>query len=225
MNSNNAARASACVDSVVRSSSSHSRVAKLSAIHYRSNRRPNPSTARRPVPGSERRRPARCTGNLDRSDGTATGRRWSTAISSARPPARAKMPRHGPTDDAPAEHVEDDGQVQEAGQGRDVGDVGDPEPVRRVRLKRRATRCRGRAGLGIPACRARAAAPAHPGDADGPHDPGDPLAAHRDTALGQLGVNPRSTIRPSTAAVNRLDASPELGTARARADGGRRRHA
>ena len=29
--------------------------------------------------------------------------------------------------------------------------------------------------------------------------------------LGQFGVNPRSTIRPSTPAVNRLDASPELG--------------
>ena len=121
------------------------------------------------------------------------------------------MPRHGPTDDAPAEHVEDDGQVQEAGQGRDVGDVGDPEPVRRVRLEAPLDPIRGRAGLGIPACRARAAAPAHPGDADGPHDPGDPLAAHRDTALGQFGVNPRSTIRPSTPAVNRLDASPELG--------------
>ena len=107
----------------------------------------------------------------------------------------AKMPRHGPTDDAPAEHVEDDGQVQEAGQGRDVGDVGDPEPVRRVRLEAPLDPIRGRAGLGIPACRARAAAPAHPGDADGPHNPGDPLAAHRDTALGQLGVNPRSTIR------------------------------
>ena len=51
-----------------------------------------------------------------------------------------KMPRHGPTDDAPAEHVEDDSQVQKTGQGRHVGDVGDSEPVRRVRLEATLTR-------------------------------------------------------------------------------------
>ena len=84
-------------------------------------------------------------------------------------------------------------------------------PVRRIRVEAPLDPIRCRAGLGIPACRARAAALAHPGDAGGPHDPGDPRAAHRDTGRGQFGVHPRSTIRPSTAAVNRLDASPELG--------------
>ena len=41
-----------------------------------------------------------------------------------------KMPRHRPAHDPTAEHVENDGQIQEARQRRDVGDVGDPEPVR-----------------------------------------------------------------------------------------------
>jgi hypothetical protein len=36
---------------------------------------------------------------------------------------------HGPADDAAAPRVEDDGQGQEAGPGRDLGDVGNPELV------------------------------------------------------------------------------------------------
>ena len=90
--------------------------------HCRSNRRPNPSTARRPVRGSERRRPATCTGSLGRSeDDRLRSPLVHGHLQRLNHQRGAKMPRHGPTDDAPAEHVEDDGQVQEAGQGRDVG--------------------------------------------------------------------------------------------------------
>ena len=41
----------------------------------------------------------------------------------------AQMRRHRPADDAPAPRVEHDGEVEEAGPRRDVGDVGDPELV------------------------------------------------------------------------------------------------
>ena len=41
----------------------------------------------------------------------------------------AQVRRHRPADDATAPRVEDDGQVQEAGPGRDVRDVGDPELI------------------------------------------------------------------------------------------------
>ena len=47
----------------------------------------------------------------------------------------AQVRRHRPAHDPPAEHVEDDGQVEEARQGRNVGDVGDPQAIRRVSLE------------------------------------------------------------------------------------------
>jgi len=37
---------------------------------------------------------------------------------------------HGPTDDLPAEEIHDGIQIQPALRGRDVGDVGEPDPVR-----------------------------------------------------------------------------------------------
>jgi hypothetical protein len=42
----------------------------------------------------------------------------------------AQVRRHRPADDATAPRVEDNGEVQEAGPGRDVRDVGDPELIR-----------------------------------------------------------------------------------------------
>ena len=48
--------------------------------------------------------------------------------------------RHRPADDEPAEHVDDDRDVQEARPGRDVRDVGHPQPIRARRRKFRLTR-------------------------------------------------------------------------------------
>ena len=45
--------------------------------------------------------------------------------------ARFRAPRHPPADDAPGIGVDDEGDVDEARPGGDVGEVGDPEPVRR----------------------------------------------------------------------------------------------
>jgi hypothetical protein len=41
-----------------------------------------------------------------------------------------EMIRHRPPDDTPTVGVEDDGEIEEAGPGWDIGDVGDPQAVR-----------------------------------------------------------------------------------------------
>ena len=101
-------------------------------------------------------------------------------------------------------------QVEEACQGRNVGDVGHPQAVRRVGLEAPLDPVRGRPRLHLPARRAGAAAPAHPGDACLAHHPRDPLAADRDTGFGQFGVNPRRAVRAPAPGMNLLHAGRQL---------------
>ena len=54
-------------------------------------------------------------------------------VESVQDQAGAQVVGHGPPDDAPAEGIEHDGQVEEPGPGRDVGNVGDPQPVGCIR--------------------------------------------------------------------------------------------
>ena len=115
----------------------------------------------------------------------------------------AQVPGHRPAHDPAAEHVEDDGQVQESRQGRHVGDVSHPQPVRGVGVELALHQVRHRAGLGVAACGARPLAPAHAGQARLAHHPSHPLAAHRRALLGQLGLNARRTVAPPAMRVNR----------------------
>jgi len=43
---------------------------------------------------------------------------------------RSQVRRHRPADHAATSHIEDDGEVEEARPGRDVGNVGHPEAIR-----------------------------------------------------------------------------------------------
>ena len=101
-------------------------------------------------------------------------------------------------------------QVEEADQRRDVGDVGDPQAIRRVRREVALDPLRGRPGLYISARRARPAAPAHPRNARRAHHPRDPLAADRDAGLGQFSVNPRRTVRSPAIVVYRSHADRQV---------------
>ena len=76
--------------------------------------------------------------------------------------------------------------------------------------KRRSTRSGAGPRLHLPARRAGAAAPAHPGDASLAHHPRDPLAADRDTGFGQFGVNPRRAVRAPAPGMNLLHAGRQL---------------
>jgi len=52
----------------------------------------------------------------------------------------AQVSGHRPADDSAAEHVHDDGQIEEALPGRQIGDVGHPQPVGADALNVRSTR-------------------------------------------------------------------------------------
>ena len=57
--------------------------------------------------------------------------------------AGVRRARHTPADDAAGEDVDDEGDVDEAGPGRDVGEVRDPQPFGRGALNCRLTRSSG----------------------------------------------------------------------------------
>ena len=61
---------------------------------------------------------------------TSVGRRWASAmLSASRTSSVRRCVAIAQPTIAPAPGIEDDGEVEEARPGRDVGDVGDPELV------------------------------------------------------------------------------------------------
>jgi hypothetical protein len=112
---------------------------------------------------------------------------------------------HRPADAAAREAVNDDGPVQLALPRGDLGQVGNPEPVRRRRRevaaheigRGRDARHRDRRAALAPPDHAR-----HPGLA---HQPRDPLATHAHAAVAQLGVHARPTVGGPALIVDRAD--------------------
>ena len=104
----------------------------------------------------------------------------------------AEMRRHGPADDPATPGVQHDGQVEEAGPGGDLGDVGDPELIRPFRHEGALHQVRSGSGGGIAPGGPDMSPPAHPRQRGPAHEARDPLAAHVDALRGQLGVDPVS---------------------------------
>jgi hypothetical protein len=92
-----------------------------------------------------------------------------------------RLPADPPADDPPGEGVDDEGDMDEARPGRDVGEVGDPEPVRAVGAEhavhpvQRARRAR------VGNRRPHPPAPDGSLQAQRPHQPGDGAAGDRNT--------------------------------------------
>jgi hypothetical protein len=61
----------------------------------------------------------------------------------------------------------------------------------------------------------------HPGDAQLPHEPGDPVAAHGDAFAAKLPPDLADPVHLEVVLVHPGDLDLELGIASARADGGR----
>ena len=116
-----------------------------------------------------------------------------------------EMRRHRPADHPAAPGVEDDGEVQEAGPGRDVRDVGHPQPIGAVGGEGPLDEIRGRPGGGIAAGGGHEGAPAHAGQAGGLHEAGDALAADVDALGRQFRVHAGRAVRPAGAVVDRPD--------------------
>ena len=142
MNSKTAMRASACVLNRRRSSSSHSSVAKkLSPSRCRRRRRPSPSRDARPPHGSAAERDRgilrALVGVVDHVPRPPRHQRHVQRIEHE---LRGECGGHRPADDPPAEGIEHDGEIEKARPRRNVGDVGDPQPIRRSAMKLRSTR-------------------------------------------------------------------------------------
>ncbi len=98
-----------------------------------------------------------------------------------------------PAQDPPGEGVGDEGGVGEAAGQLDVGDVGDPQPVRRLGGELAADQVRPFVGAGRLRAARLAPAPHRPGDVQLPHQPGHPVPADRDTVAVQ---HPPDLLRP-----------------------------
>ena len=79
----------------------------------------------------------------------------------------ALLVRHRPAQNPPAEHVENDSQVQEAAARRHVADIGDPQAIWCVGMEVPLDPIRCRRNLRISTRRARRTATTHTGHADG----------------------------------------------------------
>ena len=100
---------------------------------------------------------------------------------------------HRPADDPPTEGVEHHRQVEKAGPGRDIRNVGHPQRIRPIHAEVTVDQIR-RLAAALPAGRDYAPPAADPGEATGPHQPGDPLLADANALGSQLGVDARRAI-------------------------------
>jgi hypothetical protein len=127
---------------------------------------------------------------------------------------------HGPSDNAPREGIEHDGQIQEPGPGRNIGDISDPQPVRFVGMEVALNRIASGPNPFVPEGCAPGFAAADADNTGRSHQPFHPLAADRDALIDEFSVDARRTIRLSRCPMDRLDASRQLrignGTGRGR---------
>jgi hypothetical protein len=119
---------------------------------------------------------------------------------------RGHRPAHHPT--APGVHHH--GQVQEARPGRDVGDVGHPEPIATLGREVPVHQVRGRTALRIPLRGGDLATPTGSPQPRLTHQASHPLAAHQLAASVQFGVDPRSPIRAPRTCVDSSDSCQKL---------------
>src|SRR5438445_727372 len=121
-----------------------------------------------------------------------------------------EMGFHRPADHASAPDIEDDGEIEEAGPGRHVGDVRDPQLIRARAGELAVDEIRRRPGRLVAHRRAERLPPAHALQPGAPHQPGHPLTANVEAAGGELGMNPGDAVGPARLAMDRLDLRGEF---------------
>ena len=109
----------------------------------------------------------------------------------------AQVGGHRPADDPAAERIEHHREIEEAGPGRDVGDVRHPEAVGLLSNKVALDQIGRRAGARPARCRAHPQAPADAGKAGRTHEAGDALAADTPSLGAQLGMHARRPVSPA----------------------------
>src|SRR4051812_39567499 len=119
---------------------------------------------------------------------------------------------HGPTDDLPAEEIHDGRQIQPPLRGRNVGDIGEPDPVRGFRreVARDQVWCDRQVvttvGGAHPARRRHDGADTVPA-----HQPLDPAAADVTALLAQDGMDAGAAVASAAVLMDPPDRSQERG--------------
>ena len=129
----------------------------------------------------------------------------------------AQVLGHRPADNAAAERVQHDGQIEEAGNAPTSSGWPTSPTSRRSGRRSRIPVATGGDDDATP--------PAHPGNAGRPHQPGNPLPADRFAIGLQLGMNAGCAIGASRDCVNRADPLQQGRIGLGRANGARRRQA
>src|ERR1700722_4306152 len=116
------------------------------------------------------------------------------------------MIAHRPADNPAAVQVHDGGQIEPALSGLDVGDVGEPDPVRRGGGEVAVEQVRGDRKVVAAVGRPHPPGPCHDGaNAVMAHQPLDATTAYP-AALGlQLGMDARAAVASADVAMNPLD--------------------
>ena len=149
-------------------------------------------------------------GSLGRSDGgPSPGGVAPRPCLAHRGPTRCAGARPSPSHHPAAEYVEHHGQRQELRRGRDVGDIGHPQPVRGLGFEATLDQAQRRAGLGVSTRGTQPLATTHCGQAGFAHPPSHPLGTLAGVPEAASRMNPRRPVRPTAALVNRLDTRPE----------------
>src|SRR5262245_50391388 len=125
----------------------------------------------------------------------------------------AQMRGHSPADDPPAPDIDHHCEVEEAGGGRHVRDVGDPELVGALGTEIPLHQVGRRARLWIASRRGDPFAPAHALHAGGAHEPRHSLAPDTDPPGGQLRLHSRRPIGSARLEVNGENRPRQLGVA------------
>ena len=117
----------------------------------------------------------------------------------------AHVIRHRPTDNATAEDVEHDGEIQEAAPCRDVRDVGDPELIRSIGGEAAFDKIGSWSSVFVAYGRNCGLAPRSPVNARIAHQSCNTLGADANAVVAQLCVNAWTAIRGTRSTKNRLD--------------------
>jgi hypothetical protein len=126
----------------------------------------------------------------------------------------AHMIGHRPTDHAPTEYVQHDGEKEEARPRRDVGDVGDPELIRGTGGKVAVHQIRCRFRVAVADGRHDPLAPRSPVAMSFVHQPGDPSVAGTNALVVQFGLNSRTPVGGVRLTIDRFNAVGERDVAK-----------
>src|SRR5262245_1642650 len=118
---------------------------------------------------------------------------------------RTKMCLHSPTDYAAAENIDHHREIKKSRPGRNIGNISNPESVRRLCSKATLDQIRCGSRLQTAYGRLHSSATCHPNQTGARHQSGDPFLADWGAGLLEIGQHSRRSIGASREMMNLLD--------------------